>query len=345
MMRRFVFLAVACLALAGPLRVQSSSGTAGHPQSEATFLEPGKPLERTLQGGEKHIYAIRADKGQFLHAIVDQLSIDVALTLYAPDDKALGSMDSFDDNFGLEQISTIAEAPGIYRLEVASGDKNAPAGRYRVTVEPLRAPGNQDRARITAERMFFKAVQLHAQGNADSLRSAIEKYLASVPLWRTAGDRYDEALTQHSIGSVYLALGDFRKALDYFNQALPIERAVGDRAGEARTLSYIGVVYFDFGEDRKALDYYNQALPMRRAVGDHLGEGITLANIGMVYSVFGEKQKALDYYNQALALERALGDRVGEANTLDDIGRVYDDLGEEQKALITSTRPCRSCAP
>ena len=119
----------------------------------------------------------------------------MALTLYAPDGKPLGSMDSPNGNFGLEQISTIAEAPGIYRLEVASGDKNVPAGRYRVTVENLRAPGDQDRARITAERMFFEAVQLNGQGSADSLRMAIQKYLASLPLWRTAGDRYEEALT------------------------------------------------------------------------------------------------------------------------------------------------------
>src|ERR1022692_6841 len=199
MMRRFVCCLVVCWVLAGSLTAQSSSGTADHPQSEATFLEPGKPLERTLQGGEKHIYGIRAETGNFIHFIVDQLGIDVALTLYAPDDKPVGSMDSPNGNFGLEQISTIAEAPGIYRLEVASGDKNAPAGRYRVTVEALRAPSDADRARITGERIFFAAVQLQGQGSADSLRNAIEKYLASLPLWRTAGDRYEEALAQDSI--------------------------------------------------------------------------------------------------------------------------------------------------
>ncbi|MGA2195112.1 MAG: hypothetical protein ABSH40_07560 [Bryobacteraceae bacterium] len=106
MMRGFVIFAVACLSPAGPVRAQSSPGTGGQPQSEATFLEPGKPLERTLQGGEKHTYAIRAEAGQFMHAIVDQLGIDVALTLYAPDDKPIGSMDSPNGTSGLEQIST-----------------------------------------------------------------------------------------------------------------------------------------------------------------------------------------------------------------------------------------------
>ena len=333
MMRGFVFFAVACLVLAGPVRAQSSSGTADHPQSETTSLEPGKPLERTLQGGEKHLYGIRVETGQFIHFIVDQLGIDVALTLYAPDGKALGSMDSPNGNFGLEQISTIAEAPGIYRLEVASGDKNVPTGRYRVTVEPMRAPSDQDRARITAERIFSEAAQLQGQGSADSLREAIQKYQASLPLWRTASDRYEEALTQDSIGTIYSAIGENRKALDSFNQALPLMRAVGDRAGEAATLSDIGSVYDDLGEKQKALDFYNQALAILRAVGDRAGEATVLNNIGLVYSDLGEKQKALDYYNQALPLKRTVGDREGEAATLNNIGAVYKLLGEKEKAL------------
>jgi len=333
MMRGLVFFAAACLALAGPLGGQNSSGSAGHPASEARLLKPGKRLERTLAGGEKHIYAIRAKRGQFIHAIVDQLGIDVALTLYAPDDKPVGSMDSFNGNFGPEQISTIAEAPGIYRLEVASGDKNVPAGRYRVTVEPIRAPSDRDHARITAERILSEAVQLQEQGSADSLRIAIQKYLASLPLWRTAGDRYEEALTQDSIEAAYFALGEKQKALDYANQALPLMRGAADRAGEALTLSSIGSVYDALGEKQKALDYYNQALPLRRAVGDRQGEAITLSNIGRVYATLGEKQKALDYYNQALPLERAVGDRAGEAATLTNIGIAYSALGEMQKAL------------
>ena len=126
----------------------------------------------------------------------------MALTLYGPDGKQIGSMDSPNGTSGLEQISTIAEAPGTYRLEVASGDKNAPAGRYRVTVEPIRAPGDEDRARISAERMFFQAVQLEVQGSADSLRMAIQKYLASLPLWRTVGDHYEEQEFPQNFGAL-----------------------------------------------------------------------------------------------------------------------------------------------
>src|SRR5208337_2267074 len=212
-------------------------------------------------------------------------------------------------------------------------DKNVAAGRYRVTVENLRAPSDADHARVAAERIFSEAAQLQGQGSADSLRMALQKYLASLPLWRTAGDRYEEALTQDGIGVVYDDLGEKQKALDYYNQALSLLRAVGDRAGEATVLNNMGRVYDKLGEKQKALDYFNQALPLERAVGDRAGEAITLNNIGFVYNALGEKQKALDYYNQALPLERAVGDRADEATTLSNIGKVYVTLGEKQKAL------------
>ncbi len=313
--------------------ITPASMSAASSQSETTFLEAGKSLERNMQGGERHTYGIRAESGHFLHVVVVQLGIDVALTLYAPDGKPLGSMDSPNGIVGLEQISTIAEAPGIYRLEVVSGDKAAPAGRYRVTIEPIRAPDDRDRARIAAEQVFFKAAQHEGQGSGDSAREAIQEYLTSLPLWRTAGDRYEEALTLDSLGAIDYSLDEMLKALDYFQQALPVWRAANNPAGEAGTRSNIGVVYSALGEKQKALDSYKQALPLLHATGDRLDEAVILSNIGVVYRDLGELNKALDYYNQSLPLMRAIGDRRGEARTLNNMGFVYRDLGDKQKAL------------
>jgi CHAT domain-containing protein/Tfp pilus assembly protein PilF len=328
----FFFAPAAITTLAATPQEQTQSTT---PQAESkpVALEPGKPLERELKGGEKHTYEIRVESGLFLHAVAEQLGIDVALTLYTPDGKRIASMDSPNGNFGPEKISTIAEAPGIYKLEVASGDKNVPTGHYRVTVDPLRAPSDQDHTRISAERVFAEAAQLQAQGGADSLRASIQKYMATLPLWQSTGDVQEEALTRNAIGEIYCLLGEMQKSLDYFVQALPLQRATGDRAGEGATLSNIGVVYRDLGEKQKALDYFAQALPLERATGDRAMEATTLHNIGRVYNALGEKQKALDYYAQALPLDRATGDRGGEAATLGNIGVVYDNLGEKQKAL------------
>lgn len=326
-------LSLACLALSGSLRAQSPSAASGNPPSNSTFLELGKPIDRELRGGQSDSYTIRVSAGQFLHAVVDQLGIDVALTLYSPDGKKIASMDSLNGTIGPEQISAIAEASGIYRLDVSSGDKTVPAGRYKATISSLRTPTDEDRARISAERLFSEAMALQVQGDADSVRQAAQKFEDTLPLWKSINDGYEEAMTLDAVGSIYYVARENQKALDYFNQALPFERAVGDRAYEARTLTNIGAVYANLGENQKALDYYNQSLPIERAAGDRSDEATTLNNIGFVYNRLGEKQKALDDFDHALALVRALGDRSSEATILDNIGTDYSDLGEKQKAL------------
>lgn len=296
-------------------------------------LEAGKPVEKELAGGAGDSYEVVVGAGQFLHVTVDQMGIDVALTLSGPDGKQIAMMDSPNGFYGPEQISTVAEAQGAYRLEIASGDKSVATGRYRVSIDPLRAPTDADLARIQAERLFMDAGTLYIQGGADSLRQAAEKYEGTVPLWRRAHDTYEEGLALNAIGDIHGSFGENQKALEYYNQSLPLRRAVGDRDGEAWTLNSIGVVYDQFGEKQQALAYYNQALPLQRAVGNLNAQVATLSNAGSAYSDLGEKQKALGYYLEALPLERKAGNRYWEAGTLSNIGRVYEDLGEKQKAL------------
>lgn len=63
-------------------------------RQEAALLEPGKPAERQLQGGEAHAYQMTLTAGQLLHAIVDQRGIDIVATLFGPDGKQLVEVDS-----------------------------------------------------------------------------------------------------------------------------------------------------------------------------------------------------------------------------------------------------------
>jgi CHAT domain-containing protein/Tfp pilus assembly protein PilF len=373
---RFVLALVFSGCILAAFAASMQDQTQASAQKEAgklAVLEPGKPVERELRGGETHSYGIEAQAGQFLHAIVDQLGIDVALTLYGPDGKLIASMDSPNGEHGLEQISTIAESNGTFRLNIASGDKNTLPGRYRVLINPLRAPKDADRARISAERMFFEGIQLQVQGTGDSLLKAVHKYVDTIPLWRTAGENYEQALALTNVADLYekagehqkaldcygeavplwravgdsyeealalraeglisIRLGENQKALDYFNQSLPIWRARGDRSGEATILNNFGTVYDILGNGQKALEYYSQALPLEREAGDRYDEAATLNNIGHVYTGSGKNQEALDYFHQAATILHSTGDRSGEASALNNIGRVYDDLGQKQKAL------------
>jgi CHAT domain-containing protein/tetratricopeptide (TPR) repeat protein len=368
-----VFSAISCLGFPVPAPSQANAGAAANPQITFTRLEPDQSLEKTLAGGHSDTFEIAAAAGQFLHIVVEQLGIDVALTLSGPNGKQIGSMDSPNGAFGLEQISAIADTAGSYRLQVSSGDNTAPSGRYTVKLAPLKSPSDADRARIIAERLFSEAVELQGKGDADSLRSSAQKFVETLPMWEAANDSYEEALTLDTMGEIYSALSDNRKALDYFQRALPLfhvaeqtdgeaatlseigatqaslgdwksaisfdERAIslaqstGDRGLEARTLINVGLAHTRLGEKQKALECYERVLPITQALGDTLDESIDLNNLGRVNEDLGEYSKAQKYFSEALPLQQAPGARRSLAITLNNIGRVHDELGEEQEAL------------
>lgn len=296
-------------------------------------LKPGKPIERELSGGGAHSYALKLKSGQLLRVDAEQKGVDVVLTLLGPDGKVLVEVDSPNGTQGPESLSHIASAKGTYTLKIGSPENQAPAGRYTVKINELRAATELDKALISAERAFREAVQLNAQQTAAALSKAVAKYEEALGLWRAAGDRDFEALALNNLAQVHYSLGDRKKALELFSQGLSIMQATGNKLGEATMLSNIAAVYEDLGEKDRALDYYNKALPIRRAVGDKAGEGVTLSNIGFLHSHVGENQKALEYFNQALAVVRATGNRSYEATILNNLAAVYQDLGEVQKSL------------
>jgi CHAT domain-containing protein/Tfp pilus assembly protein PilF len=318
----------------GPLTTQTGDGARNAAQSadEELSLEPGKPVERELSGGQSHFYKIAMTPGQYLQVTVRQQGIDTLVALFTPDGKKVGESDIEKATVRSETISAIAEVMGAYRIEVLSTEKMTQTGRYGIKIEELREATAEDKYRVAAESLFHEAEQLK-QGTLEAKRKGIEKYYEALDLYRKAGDRKWEAETLNNVGLVYHSLGEMQKALDNYNEALPIRRAAGDRRGEAITLNNIGLVYRSQGEMQKALEKYNEALPIRRAAGDRRGEAITLNNIGLVYRSFGEMQKALQKYNEALLIFQTAGDRAEQAVTLSNIGVVYWSLGEMQKAL------------
>jgi CHAT domain-containing protein/tetratricopeptide (TPR) repeat protein len=306
---------------------------AAQKNNDIRALEPGKSVERELAGGKAHSYQLILASGQYIHLVVDQQGIDVAVTVFGPDGKRLNEVNSSSGMQGPELVPVIAEATGSYRFEVRPVNKSAIAGRYGAKVTELRAATLRDSQRIAAIKALKEGEELYAQNTSESLRGAMDKFEEALGLTRAVGDARQEAEALHNIGGTYNELDNRQKALDYLNRALSLRRVAADRQGEASTLSYTGSVYDDLGEKQKALDYLNRALLVRREVGDRFGEAITLNNIGRIYDDLGEKQRALDYHNRALPLRRAVGNRSGEATTLNNIGMVHDSLGEKQKAL------------
>ncbi len=189
-----------------------------------------------------------------------------------------------------------------------------------------------DRARA-ADRLFNQGAQLRAQGTAESLRLAIEKYEEGLRIRQPLGDRRGEASTRNLIGVLWNELGEKQPALDCFNQALQLSRLINDRIGQATALTYLGVVNSDLGERRRALDQFRQAHAIWRELRDERKEAGALINLGTLYRDLGDKRQALDCFNQALAIRQRANDRAGQETALTNLGAIYSDLGERERAL------------
>ncbi|MGH9846007.1 MAG: tetratricopeptide repeat protein, partial [Blastocatellia bacterium] len=296
-------------------------------------LEPDKPIEKTLAGGEAHGYRVALNADQFLRVTVDQRGIDVAVRFAGPDGKLLAEVNVAAGTTGLEPACWIAEAAGDYRVEVAAAEKLASRGRYQLRLAELRAATEADRGRVAAQRSFMQAERLFSDNKPEPRRQAIAEYAEAAQLWRAAGDAGPLAYALFNLGDLYRRSNDYPKALDHFNQAVELWRAAGDREGEAAALNAAGVVHAAMGDDVKAIGIYNQALPLRRQTGDREGEAVTLNAIAAATARLGERRKALGIYQQALSLRRETKDRRGEAVTLNNIALSYQVLGEKRKAI------------
>jgi CHAT domain-containing protein len=298
-------------------------------------LEPGKPLERKLAGGQSHQYEIRMNSEEFLRLVVDQRGIDLALVLFGPTGARITEVDNRQRERGLEIVSLIAKEPGVYRIEVRSLRQTDPLGSYQIKLEGLHPASEQDRATNKAGHLVADANTLQGRETKESTLQAIPKYQEALAAYDVAGDLQMKAVVLNKIGRSHQFLGEHQKALDYHNQALPLTRAAADPQEEASTLTDLGHAYRLEFENEKALDYLNQALQMWQLIKDRRGEWETLVTVGRLYVLIGEGHKSLSCFDQALPLSRVLSDQTLELNTLSSMGGSYYLLGENEKAAET----------
>ncbi len=323
-------------------QIVSASGATSQKGDDARAIEPGKPIEREIVGGESHFYLLTLAAGQYAQVIIDQRRINIAVSAFAPDGQKIAEADLFAIGDS-EAISLVAETSTSYRLEVLAPDKAAPRGSYEIKIYELRAATEQDKNLIAAQKLIAEGVRLRAQPATDSWLKAVEKYKQAVPLCQSAKDPAWEASALYLVSGVYISLGDKQKAFDFANQALPLAQAAARRAGEeerrvgikteASALDMIGRAHMEFGDMKKAIELFNQALPLRLAAADRAGEINTLNFIGMTYGYMGEARKALEFFDRAHLILRELGDSRNEASVLNNMCVIHNNLGEYKKGL------------
>lgn len=301
-------------------------------QENARPLRVGEALEAELTGGGENSFRISLAAGNFMHVVVEQQGIDVSVAVLGADGKELIEMDSPNDRFGPEAVSIVAPVAGDYLVEVRSGSKFVPAGKYAIKIEEVRDATTEDKLRVQAEQSFIEGSKLYARGGKDSLIAAAEKYKESLSLWRELKDSRGEAYALCNLGRVSRGQGNLPESVDFLQKALAIWQGLKNAEEQSFVLNEMGATYRDLKKQSEAIEYFDEALKLRRETGNRSGQAAVLSNIGLAHAQTGMYKKATEYYTQALSLLSGEdGNRV--AITRNNLAGALDELGETSQAL------------
>ena len=170
-----------------------------------------------------------------------------------PTNAELLSVDLQDDPLSPEQLLVIADAPGLYRIDVVAPSADVPAGRYTLSIEAIRPATGVDAIRVGAMRKLEAGFRLRRAGEAASRRQALTELEAARSAFREVDDREGEARALVQIGLVSHYLGR-PEGLDIARQALALCRALGNPLRLAEALNVIGQIQDRSGQGAQALE-------------------------------------------------------------------------------------------
>lgn len=139
-MRRLIIVWVLVSLFTAPLTyAQDAPG-----DEAATRLRFKQAVSDSLASGDAHSYTLDLQADQFVYGEVDQQTVDVVITVHAPDGTVLETFD--DPARGPEPFQFSSEEAGVHRVEVASSDEEQ--GRYAIAIERLEPVAAAPEARV-----------------------------------------------------------------------------------------------------------------------------------------------------------------------------------------------------
>ncbi|MCP4664490.1 MAG: CHAT domain-containing protein [bacterium] len=284
-------------------------------------IEPGNTIERELSGAETHTFQFTLSDDQYVQAAAEQLGVDVVIELFDPTGAPLAECDSPSGSHGVKRVSAVAKIAGDYSLPVRSTEENAPAGRYRLRIDPPRHATAIDRKRVAAERIFAQGETLRIKRRKASHREALKKYEQALTTWRETSDPERQADALHRLGWVSYDLGNYDKAIEAYTRALLLFQEQGNRYWEAWTLLRMALLHHRRGAMAQALEASKAALPVFVEMGIPLSEAAVHNTMGNALGALGEVRQALDAYEQARS-------RAQDAGAVDEEGRALHGKGD-----------------
>lgn len=302
---------------------------------EVITLESGKPVEREISGGQRHVYRISIAEGQYLKVEIRPKGIDVGVLLQSPSGEKTQPYAPFGNDQEVLVMGWVAETHGDVRLEVYTRAKAT--GRYEIRLAELRAATENDRALHQARKFFLEYARLRGEARFAEARVPLERAL-EIREKVLGPDDLLIAETLVTLANTYENTGDYASAEPLKLRALRIiEKALGpNHPRVARELMALGGFYQKVGDKQKAEEMYQRSLAVFEKIGQTENPVVaTLLNdLGSVYYGRGDYPNAEQYFDRSRALwEKLLGpDNFHIAASYTHLGRVAYDAGDYAKA-------------
>jgi CHAT domain-containing protein/Tfp pilus assembly protein PilF len=314
-----------------------------------------------LRSGEAQTFPLSLQKDQYLHLVVDQLGVDVAVTAADPAGHLLFRVDSPNDRIGPEDVFLVAGSTGRYTVTVKARQDPSEGGRFVLRIAALRPATPEDRRRAEAAGAYSRARLLAADdpgspqaaalyrrsadlwaGLSEESREAwalyrlglleaadparrregAETLARALDLFQRAGEKKRQALGLADLGNTWLQLGELENAERVFKQAAALWAELGAADEQAARWSDLALTRSRRGQIHAALDLYLRTAAAWEKLGKWHSLAITCANLGSLYASLGESRLAQDQYHRALALLERQPDPGRRAVVLNKLGDV-----------------------
>ncbi len=143
---------------------------------------------------------------------------------------------------------------------------------------------------------------------------------------------YNIAVSQNSIGNIYLALNQYDVALIQFKKSLKIEEETDNKLGLAINYHNIGYAEEGKGNLDLALTNYKKSLQYNEAIDSEIGRMICANSIGSIYLKKEDYQKAEPIIRDALKKALTLNDQFYIASSYINLGQLELALNQNSDA-------------
>ena len=183
----------------------------------------------------------------------------------------------------------------------------------------------------------LKVVSLNNIGVAyrrmDLVKPALDYHTKALDISRSIDQpsetiSYNIAVSQNSIGNIYLVLEQYDLATKQFEKSLVIEKKSGNRLGLAINYQNIGYACEAKGDLENALRNYKLSLEYNDQINSNIGRVICYNSIGQVYIKQKKYPDAKVIIEKALEKALHIGDQFYIASSYINMGWVQEKMGE-----------------